>query len=88
MANLDTQTPHNYHIVGLAINGIFQKYVQLAPSEVASFTCDDFVACGTAGWLTVRADTPVFGATLFVINTLFGGGSFTAQPPVCTLLPP
>jgi hypothetical protein len=35
--------------------------------------------CGTAGWLAVQSDAPIFGATLCIINTQFGGGAFTAQ---------
>src|SRR5690349_4267472 len=87
LANIDTQQAHDYEVVVRATDRLCSKSVSVGPSGLAQFTCDDLQACGTAGWLYVQSDTPVFGATLFVINTTFGGGSFTAQPPVCATLP-
>jgi hypothetical protein len=55
----------------------------LRPNEVIQETCESLGVCNTAGWLLVVSDAPFFGSTLFIINNLFGGGSFTAQTPLC-----
>ena len=80
LANLDTQNAHNYDVSVLATDTVRLKSLSLEPSGIAQLTCSDLQACGAAGWLQINSDAPVFGATLFVINNQFGGGSFTAQP--------
>ena len=84
LSNIDTQQAHTYEVFVLATDTVHPKKLSLGPSGIRQLTCDDVQACDTAGWVYVQSDAPVFGATLFVINTVFGGGAFTAQTPVCT----
>src|SRR5262249_1897582 len=86
LANLDIQQAHTYDVLVLATNTVLLKRLSLEPGGVTQLSCGDLNACGVTGWLQVNSDAPVFGATLFVINTIFGGGSFTAQPGNCTFL--
>ena len=83
LSNIDTQQAHTYEVFVLATDTVHRKSLGLEPSGVAQLTCDNLQACGSAGWLYVQSDAPVFGATLFVINSVFGGGAFTAQTPHC-----
>jgi hypothetical protein len=83
VANIDTQQTHNYEAFILAADTFLFKSFGLTPSGIAVFTCSDLHACGVTGWLYVQSDAPVFAASLFVINNIFGGGSFTAQTPLC-----
>jgi len=83
ISNLDTQAGHSYDVFVLATNTILQTSFSLGPSGIRGFDCVALNACGQAGWLYVQSDASVFGATLFVINNVFGGGAFTAQSPDC-----
>jgi len=83
ISNLDTQAGHSYDAFVLATNTVLQTSFALGPSGIQGFDCVALHACGQAGWLYVQSDASVFGATLFVINNVFGGGAFTAQSPDC-----
>ena len=83
LANLDPQQAYTYEVAVLATETVRRTSLRLGPSGMVQVNCGDVPACGVAGWLSVQSDAPVFGATLFVINNTLGGGSFTAQTPVC-----
>src|SRR5262249_44301668 len=75
LSNLDMQHAHHYDVAVLVTDTVHNKSLNLEPSGVVQLTCGDLQACGSAGWLYVHSDAPVFGATLFVINSVFGGGA-------------
>jgi hypothetical protein len=83
LANIDTQQAHTYEVFVLATDTVRRQSLRMGPSGMVQLTCSDMQACDAAGWLYVQSDAPVFAATLFVINSTFGGGAFTAQTPVC-----
>ena len=68
---------------GKTTNTVLIKSFSLGPNGIIGFGPVELNAVGQAGWLYVQSDANLFGATLFVINTIYGGGSFTAQTPLC-----
>ncbi len=83
VSNLDPGALHNFDAVILQTSTISVRSFSLPPNGIAGFTCADLNTCGQAGWLFVESDANFFGATLFIINNVFGGGAFTAQSPLC-----
>ena len=83
ISNLDTQAGHGYDVFVLQTNTISVTSFTLPPSGIRGFSCQDLNSCGQSGWLYVQSNANIFGSTLFVINLIFGGGSFTAQSPLC-----
>src|SRR5215813_11914740 len=73
VSNLDTQAGHSYDVFVLETGGVQIRSFNLAPSGIQGFTCQDLNSCGQAGWLYVQSNANIFGATLFVINNIFGG---------------
>jgi hypothetical protein len=77
-------TPQNFDVIfvtqGTQIN---TELINVAPNELRSLNCEQMRACNSQGWLLVQSDARIFGGTLLLSNSQFGGGSLTTQAPSC-----
>jgi hypothetical protein len=76
--------PQNFDVLfykqGTQIN---TELINVAPNALISLSCEQMNACNSQGWLLVQSDARIFGGTLLLSNTQFGGGSLTANTPLC-----
>jgi hypothetical protein len=79
-----SNSPQNFDVFFVTQGArILRELVNVAPNALVFLDCNELRACNSQGWLLIVSDAPIFGGTLLISNSLFGGGSLTAQTPFC-----